>query len=410
MITFKEYITESKNTHMEHIEDLVFNEGVTGTRQAINFLRDLRNMLAGNSPSKVATTVKFDGAPAVFFGVDPTDGKYFVAKKGIFNKNPKVYKTPQDVDADASGDLAYKLKIALEEFPKLGIKSGVYQGDLMFTHDTLKKEKIDGESYVTFHPNTIVYAVPAKSELAQKISKARIGVVWHTTYTGNTFDSMQASFGKPISKHLKDIPSVWHEDATYKDYSGSATFTALETKKVTTLLAAVGTLFNHIDSKALNDIHKSPEFLMILKTYNNSKVRAGEPITNTKTHVNGLIGFINARFQKEIDSKKTEKGRASQLAKKQAVMSWFDKHSIEELIKTYDLVNLLVEAKSLIINKMNTASSIPTFVKTTNGFRITTPEGYVAIDHITGNAVKLVDRMEFSRSNFSPDIIKGWQK
>src|SRR5210317_113235 len=181
MKTLKELITEQKNTHMTHVEDLVFDEGVDGARKAINFLRDLRNMLSGNATSKVSATVKWDGAPAVFAGIDPRDKKFFVAKKGVFNKDPKVYKTNKDIDADTSGDLAAKLKVALAEFSKLGITSGVYQGDLMFTNDK-KREKIDGVNYVTFHPNTIVYAVPVASSLGQQIQKAKIGVVWHTAY------------------------------------------------------------------------------------------------------------------------------------------------------------------------------------------------------------------------------------
>ena len=199
MKKFDKYIVEAKNTHMEHVEDLIFNEGVVGTRKAINFLRDLRDMLAGSSKTGVSRTVKWDGAPAVFAGVDPSDGKFFVAKKGVFNKNPKVYKTPADVKADTSGDLQAKLLVSLAEFSKLGIKKGVFQGDLMFTKGDVRKEDIDGQSYYTFQPNTIVYAVPVKSPLGRQISRAKIGIVWHTVYTGNSFESMSASFGKDIA-------------------------------------------------------------------------------------------------------------------------------------------------------------------------------------------------------------------
>jgi len=208
MLNLKEYIREEKNTHMEHVEDLIFNEGVLGTRKAINFLQDLRDMLAGNSKSKITTTVKWDGAPAVFAGIDPRDGKFFVAKKGVFNKEPKVYKTPKEIDADTEGDLATKLKVALAEFKKLGIKSGVYQGDLMFTND-LKTETIDGKKYVTFHPNTIVYAVPYDSPLATKLRAAKIGVVWHTTYEGSSFETMKATFGKGIVDKFNKVGSIW---------------------------------------------------------------------------------------------------------------------------------------------------------------------------------------------------------
>ena len=90
MLSLKDFITEQKNTHMTHIEDKVLYGGVNGTRQAIFALRDMRDMLRWDGGR---VSVKWDGAPAVFAGTDPSDGKFFVAKKGIFNKNPKVYKT-----------------------------------------------------------------------------------------------------------------------------------------------------------------------------------------------------------------------------------------------------------------------------------------------------------------------------
>ena len=125
MLNLKQYIVEEKNTHMTHIEELMFLGGVDGTRQAINFLRDLRDMLKGNATSAVDITVKWDGAPAIFAGVDPADGKFFVAKKGLFNKEPAMYKTPADIKKALSGELAKKFTTALAEFSKLGIKKGV---------------------------------------------------------------------------------------------------------------------------------------------------------------------------------------------------------------------------------------------------------------------------------------------
>jgi hypothetical protein len=410
MKTLKTHIAEEQNVHMEHVEDLVFNEGVDGTRKAINFLRDLRDMLAGNSSSKVTATVKWDGAPAIFAGVDPTDGKFFVAKKGVFNKNPKVYKTSAEVDADTQGDLATKLKIALTEFKKLGIKKGVYQGDLMFTKADLKTETIDGEKYTTFHPNTIVYAVPYSSELASKVRTAKIGVVWHTTYTGNSFETMTASFGKPIASQLTHTPSVWMDDANYKDYSGTATFTASETKAVTDMLSKAGTLFNQIKADTINDISKDSDLLILVKTYNNTKVRAGERIQNPKQHVQGLFHWIYERFQKDIESKKTEKGKSAQEEKRKKIMAYFANHEQEQIAKVFELSNLIADIKLPIIAKMNQAGHISTFVKTKNGFKVTGVEGFVAIDHLKGGAVKIVDRMEFSSNNFNPEIVKGWQR
>ena len=225
MISFRE-LTEDKggkNLHLEHLEDEIINYGVDGGRAAINFLRSLRDMLAGASRSSVNMTVKWDGAPAIFAGIDPEDGKFFVAKKSVFNVNPKLYKTDAEIDTDLSGALVGKFKVALSELSKLGIKD-VLQGDLMFTDD-VETTKIEGESYYTFQPNTIVYAVPLDSKLGKIIRRAKIGIVWHTTYTGDALQDMKAKFGVNISG-LNTPTSVWMDDATYKDTSGKSTFTS----------------------------------------------------------------------------------------------------------------------------------------------------------------------------------------
>ena len=409
MKTLKELITEQKNTHMTHVEDLVFDEGVDGARKAINFLRDLRDMLSGNANSKVQATVKWDGAPAIFAGIDPRDKKFFVAKKGVFNKDPKVYKTNQDIDADASGDLAAKLKVALAELSKLGITSGVYQGDLMFTNDK-KREKIDGTDYITFHPNTIVYAVPATSALGVKINRAKIGIVWHTAYTGASFETMRAAFGQDIVKKFRQNVNVWMDDATYKDYSGTATFTKRESDALTALLSQAGTLFRQINANTLNAIKENPDLNQLINTFNNKKVREGEKIVNTKLHTQQLFHYIHDRYEMEIDKRKTEKGKDAQREKRQAILKFFVDHDQAEIARIFDLVNTLADAKQMVVDKMNEAGHLKTFLKTRNGFKVTNVEGFVAIDHLSGGAVKIVDRMEFSRANFSADIIKGWAK
>jgi hypothetical protein len=409
MLKLKEFIKEEKNTHMEHVEDLVFNEGVTGTRKAIAFLQSLRDMLAGHSKSKITATVKWDGAPAIFAGIDPRDGKFFVAKKGVFNKEPKIYKTNKEIDADTSGDLAEKFKTALKEFSKLGIKSGVYQGDLMFTNDK-KTETIDGEKYITFHPNTIVYAVPFDSELGKKVRSAKIGVVWHTTYTGNSFETMTASFGKTIVDKFAAVPSIWMDDANYHDYSGTATFTAEETKKVTEVLSRAGKLFGSISAPTLNGISNDEDLLLAVKTFNNSKIKKSEQIVDTKAHVRELFHYIHDKYEKEIEKRSTAAGKKAQEDKRKKILNFFAHHDQNQIVAIFDLVNVLVEAKAMIINKMNQAGHISTFLRTANGFKTTGVEGFVAIDHLTGGAVKIVDRMEFSKANFSADIIKGWQR
>ena len=402
------FITEQKNTHMEHLEDMIFNDGVDGARLAINSLQNLRDMLAGRGKGKVNVTVKWDGAPAIFAGVDPADGKFFVAKKGIFNVNPQLFKSQADIDAALSGELKTKFSIALREFAKLSIRKGVYQGDLMFTKGDVKVATVAGEKYYTFQPNTIVYAVPVKSNLGAQIKRASIGVVWHTTYEGREISKMKASFGKDIVKKFRKSNSIWMDDATYRDVSGNATFTAKETEEVTALLSQAGKRFNTIDGDVLRTIRDDDELKQKIKTYNNTFVRAGEPFPDVDSHVKGLYQYIMDWYQKEIDKKKTEKGKETWTEKRDRVASLVFANVLQ-LKRIFELMNLIVQAKQMVINKMNRASSLGTFLRTSKGFETTEQEGYVAIDRI-GQAVKIVDRLEFSKANFSPDVLKGWQK
>jgi hypothetical protein len=414
MMSFSEILLEDKggkNLHLEHLEDEILNYGVDGGRAALNFLRSLRDMLSGSTRSSVNMTVKWDGAPAIFAGVEPETGDFFVAKKSVFNVNPKLYKTAQEIDDDLSGALNEKFKVALAEFSKLGIK-GVLQGDLMFTDD-VETETIDGDKYYTFQPNTIVYAVPTDSTLGKTINKAKVGIVWHTTYTGDTLQGMTASFGADITS-LKTPSTVWMDDATYKDASGTATFTTTETEKITGVLSQTGKTFRKINANKLRT------FLTVqngmtgaiagasLKTYNNSKVRAGEKISNPSAHAKGYEKWVQMSIQKQIDKAKSDKGKKKYTDMQKEYMREVRKHT-GNLVQIITFQNLLVDAKMQIVKKLNSVKGLTdTFVKTKDGFKVTNPEGYVAIDRVSGDAVKLVDRMEFSFNNFT--AIKSWDK
>ena len=408
-MNFTEYLIEGKegkNLHLEHIEDQVLNRGVAGAREAINFLQSLRNMLAGHADTKMNITTKWDGAPAVFAGTNPENGKFFVGTKGIFAKNAKLNYTDDDIDRNhPSEGLNAKLKMALRYLPKLGIK-GILQGDMMFTKGDLKKETIDGESYITFQPNTIVYAVPTNSKLAQMMMAAQVGIVFHTSYTGQKMEDMKASFNIDIGR-LATTKDVWFRDASFTDASGSATFTEEETKQITTILSLAGRTFQTIPALTLNRISSSDTILEYIKTFNNTKVREGKKITDTRAHTLELIRFVEAKLNKEIASVKREDTKRKKAAEKTEIMRFF-RSSAMSLKTIFDLQNLLVDAKLMIIRKLETIKSIGTFIRTDDGFRITAPEGFVAVSKTTGGALKLVDRLEFSQANFT--AAKNWSK
>jgi hypothetical protein len=405
MEKFSSFITENKNTHMTHIEDKVLYGGVKGTREAINALRELRDMLAGKTDAKLS--VKWDGAPAIFCGQDPSDDKFFVAKKGIFNANPKVYKTDEEIDADTSGELSKKLKEALKYLPALGI-TGVIQGDFLFSkEDVTKKETIDGQDYTTFHPNTIIYAVPY--DQAKSVRDAKIGVVWHTTYTGKDFASMRASYGVDVSK-FKKTKNVWSQDAMLTNV-GEATLTAKETEEVNKHLTNCGKLFNKISGSTLRELEGNQMLAQHIEQYNNTFVREGQLLPPSASHVNGLIKWIDKKYKGEMDKRKTDKGKKTQQDKLDIIMKFFSTTNKKSLINMFDLQKSIVLAKLKLINKLNSIENTDAFVQTKKGYKVRTgAEGFVAIDKLGGDAVKLVDRMEFSYNNFSPDVLKGWDK
>ena len=394
-----EFLTEAagKNLHLEHLEDEILNFGIAGGRSSINFLQALRDMFAGRSGSSLNVTVKWDGAPAVIAGPHPETGKFFVATKSLFRKRNAegaAYYTNADINADKSGQLASKLQVALAEFSKLGMNE-ILQGDLMFTDDVSSTD-IDGESYHTFTPNTITYAVAKDSDFGKQINAAKIGVVWHTTYKGDSVENLKASFGARIpGKSTK----VWQDDAKYKDISGKGNFTAKDTAQVTQLLSNAGKQFGRIDSGSFSKFLRWQDTVdpgVSFKTYLNTYTRAGKPLPASGKVVQGYFVHFNDWWLKNKD-KKNLKIHLAEIRK-----------ATTALKNVVDFMNYLIQAKMMIVRKLNDAKGLArTFVKTDKGLKVVNPEGYVAIDK-TGGAVKIVDKLEFSFNNFT--VAKNWDK
>jgi hypothetical protein len=364
-------------------------------------------MLAGNSTSKVSVTTKWDGAPAVFAGTNPENGKFFVGTKGVFNVNAKLNYTDADIDANhASEGLNAKLKVALRYLPKLGIK-GILQGDMMFSKGDIKTQVIDGEKYITFQPNTIVYAVPADAKLAQTMLAAQLGIVFHTSYTGKSMSDLKASFNIDI-KNMTTTKDVWFRDAYFFDASGVATFTEEETKQITGILSQAGRTLQSINSLNLNRIAANDVILTYIKTFNNTKVREGQAIKNTTAHTAELVRWVEAKLNKDISDAKKEETKKKRVKEKTEIMRFF-RSAAADLRSIFDLMNLIVDAKNMIVKTLQQIKQITgTFLKTDDGFKVTNPEGFVAVDKLKGNAVKLIDRLEFAHANFT--AAKNWSK
>ena len=401
----------SPNVHLEHIEDEIFNSGIDGGRASINFIRSLRDMLVSGSKRSVNVTVKWDGAPAIFCGNDPETGKFFVAKKSLFNKTPKFYTSIAEIDADLDGQLADKFKACYNNLKDIGIKD-ILQGDLMFTKGDLEKQDINGESYETFQPNTIMYAVPSTSKLASTMRAAQVGIVFHTTYTGDSLMNLKATFGANISS-LKKTSKVWMDDAEYNDVSGTATFTQKDSAEITRLMSRTGKVFQKIKAPQLKkflDMQNKIDAGLTYKTYHNSKVREGTNFLrlNYKKHADEYLKFVEDKMDTQIGKLKSDSAKKTKQKNKNILLTEVRKNLL--LLKTLVEFQALINyAKIKILTKVNKASQMTAmFVKKGNGFDVVAPEGFVAIDNNLGGAVKLVDRMEFSLNNFT--VQKDWDK
>ena len=408
---FQEYLNEGRNTHLEHLEDEIINNGTKGAKTSIEFLKSIKKMLQGGKGGSTVS-VKWDGAPAVFCGINPENGKFFVGTKSIFNATPKINYTNADIKRNHGGALADKLKVALQYLPKLGIK-GVLQGDLLFTSGDKKTAVVDGKKSITFTPNTITYAVPVVSSgflgfganIYKEINNAKIGIVFHTSYSGKTMKSLSASFGASV-KGLKKNKNVFFDDANYKQ-SEDPRFSSAEEKAFDNIIRmAEGSAYKagaFID-KIKKD--KGPLSLGIqLKTFFNTYIRQGTKIERTKRLANNFEVYFRDRLKKEIDSKKTQatKQKYEEILEVGMKILRPNREGLYFAIATYITMQ---SAKAVLLRKLNTIQSIGSFLRTKNGYKVTSPEGYVAIKG--SGAVKLVDRLEFSRANFN--MAKDWVK
>ena len=404
---FREIVAEAaegKNTHLEHIEDLVFLQGKPGAQSALQYINSVRDMLENGGDSG-NITVKWDGTPAIFVGTDPADGKFFVGTKGVFSKTGKLVKSTADLDKYGySGGLRDKLTLALDLLPKLGIQ-GVLQGDMMYTKSDLESADIDGEESWVFQPNTITYAVPKNSKLGKRIGASEMGIIFHTTYTGDSVPEMTASFGADVSG-LNKLASVWVDDAVYKDLSGQASLSQAENSQILKGMTAAAGALKTADFAAV-----SGEYKALFMQYVNARIRRGDTqIDDAQSFAQDFTQWYNDYIQKEIAKLKNQDPASP------AVKSRTDKIEAQNKFVSDNMTGIasalavykdIIALKNMLINKLNKVDSIKSLIRTDTGYTVTNPEGFVAIGKDSG-AVKLVDRMEFSKQNFN--AVKNWSK
>ena len=395
----------AKNTHLEHLEDDIFNSGTAGVTNSINFLKSLRDMLTeGDGGLAMKVTTKWDGAPAIVCGRNPQDGRFFVGTKSVFNKqNPKVVYSEADADRLYPGQtVGGILKNCLQRLSTLPIQ-GVLQGDLLY-QTTPSVIMLEGKRTYSFRPNTITYTIDVKSELGEKVGKSKLGIVFHTEYTGRTMQELTAGFGADVSK-LQDKPEVAVFSSEFTNVGGAANLSKVERASVNRTILAAETNLRQGQTfiKGIQDVGKGPFTLPALfKVYFNQVVRGGV-IPTAPIMSKNFCCFIEAKYNAEIAKKKTSKSILEWRKRKGEAIKYLNtnRSSMNNALSGF---KNLMDAKVMIINKLTQIKSVGTFLEEENGLRATNPEGFVAIKD--GAALKLVDRLEFSRANFT--AAKDW--
>jgi len=391
-----------KNTHMEHVEEEALNRGKEGAEYALNQMMLFADMLKGRTNKKLRVSVKWDGAPAIVCGIDPESKKFFVGAKGVFAKTPKLGFSHEDIDRHygESGALP-KLHLAFDYLSKLGI-TGVLQGDFMFDESSRREETIDGEAMYTFKPQLITYAVPVDSDIGKRIGQAKFGIIFHTNYVGTTLADAKANYEVDLSK-LKRSSDVWFDDAFFKDVSGSVLMTKEETAQAKQDLADAMGAYKAVPNAVWEAMKSNEDFIANFKIWINTNIKQGKLAGDPGEFLNGFIDWYKQRIEGEIAKLKNQDPEKpavkNRLAKIQSNMNFINSNR-KGLSGIIEFMKEITNLKKLFINKLNNIESIAHFYKTADGYEAGSPEGYVAIDHV-GGAVKIVDRLEFSRRNFT---------
>ncbi len=394
----EDVLTEFKRTHLEHIEDIIITDGFEGGKAVVEYFRGLLLTLKGTSSEAVKVSVKWDGAPAVVCGINPDNGRFFVGTKSVFAQSPKINYTKRDIAKNhGTDDLGQKLLKCLVHLKKINM-NGVYQGDLLFTDEDITRKNIDGKPHLTFNPNTITYAVPEQSELGKQIDVAKVGIIFHTTYVGETLADMNASAGANIEEFSKNS-SVFFDNASYKDVSGSAKFTDDETKIFLAEIDKLESLLSRVPRNLSNLFGANQDFVPFFQMYINFMVKEGQLPQNSTEFLQGFRKFYIDRMQQQISGLKAQRALDLRQDKIKQMPQFLAKLKIplQNMLSFYKQVQRM---KMFVLKKMNQAMAIGSFQQTENGLEVTEPEGFVAVDK-TGNAVKLVDRLGFSRRNLT---------
>lgn len=402
-MNFNQYIKEGRslvNSKIDHIENKLFVDGYQGAQDTIELFRSFRDMLSGHSKTSVNLIAKWDSSFSIVCGINPENEKFFVGTTSVFNKvSPKINYTFNDIDLNYSdNELNRIFKVLLNYLPSLNI-TGILQGELLFTEQNLKPQLIDGVRYITFQPNKITYAVPIDTELGAFIAHSKVGIIFHSSYYGQKMNELSVSHNVDFNR-LTKTKNIWVKDASFVDVSGTITFTERETIQITGLINDAIQTLRQIGSVVLNRLTTNVIIKKHIKDFNNYRIKNKQPIKNVNSYVIDFLHWLEKYYNTYILDAKREQTKHKRIIEKNSIIAYL-RGNYQQLLLVFELYYLFIQIKNIIINKLNKVeTSVSSFIKTDSGFKITNSNGFIAVDKLTGNVVKLVDRLDVIKNNF----------
>ncbi len=336
----------SRKSGIPHIEDMVL------AGELDNIIKKFKSIIAGDD-----IRIKYDGSIAVFFGISPTNGQFFVASKGIMNTNPIVFYGESDIanyyaEKGSIDTIGKKLMVAFKHLKPI-VTSGIWCGDLLWARDLSESLRVDGDCWV-FKPNICEYKVPIHSASGKKIAVSDIGIAIHSMYDGQTFETIvrvEPNFSKLVPL---ETTRVWCPNYEVNTKGLAFDDAGVQVNELSSYASKTNTTFQSFLDTC--DVERVQKYLSV----------SGTPL----------------ELEKFVESLSPEEAAFIQV------------EDLELYRTAFDIINKVVALKKTIITCVN---RLPLDVLPTIGGSVAN-EGYV-VTLGDDTLVKLVDRKAFTEVN-----------
>lgn len=411
MLRLNEFDSSSKQTKkinlkVSSLDNAVLQGGYSDITQSVKFLNNLKDMFRGYSKMSVDVTVNWNGFLTIIVGVNPENDKFFISVGDTISSESVLIYDFEDIHKYVTDEvIKNKLDYALRYLPKLEI-DGILKCQILFTQGDIVEEKIDNIEYITIQPEFTKYMIPRNTKLASNMLTSKIGVVFSQSFVGTSLDNLDVSYNVDLSQ-LQYTKDVWFRDSSITDLSGTVTFNADEFYQFNNILKNLEYQLKLLNPKFVNLLAFTKTYQDKFKKFNDDNVEFNKKIPNTQDLIAKFIKTSEQEFNRYILDAKRLETRQNRIAEKNKIMSFF-RSNVSQLNILYDTYNNILSAKTIILDKLRKIKSMEIFVKTENGFKVKSEDGFIVVSKYDGNSMIISDNLSFSLKNMN--IQKNWSE